>query len=171
ATAWQLVHEAEARPNTPLLLIADETTAEARAILEDHGIGVIDGLGHVHLELPGLLLHLEGRRHKQRARPTRLKGKAGIVAQALLLHPDRAWQVQDLARQAGVSLGLTHRVLTRLGQEEVITAQATGPSRVRRLTNPTALLDLWAEESVERPTRTSGYHLAQTPQQLIRHIG
>src|SRR5439155_12491493 len=50
ATAWQLVHEAEARPNTPLLLIADETTAEARAILEDHGIGVIDGLGHVHLE-------------------------------------------------------------------------------------------------------------------------
>ena len=33
ATAWQLVHEADTRPDTPLLLVADETTAEARAIL------------------------------------------------------------------------------------------------------------------------------------------
>jgi hypothetical protein len=171
ATAWQLVHEAAARPNTPLLLIAEETTAEARAILEEHGIAVIDRLGNAHIELPGLLFHLEGRPSRQHARPTRLIGKAGLVAQALLLHPARAWQVQHLAKEAGVSLGLAHRVLARLEAEGIITAEGKGRQRVRRVTNPTALLDLWAEENVERLTRTLGHLLAQTPQQLIKGLG
>lgn len=171
ATAWQLVHEADARPDTPLLLIAEETTADAREILQEHGIAVVDGLGNAHIELPGLLFHLEGRRHRQQSRPTRLTGKAGLVAQALLLHADRDWQVQDLAKEAGISLGLAHRVLARLEAERIITAEGKGRNRVRRVTNPTALLDLWAEENIERPTRTIGHLLAQTPRQLIKELG
>ncbi len=171
ATAWQLVHEAVNRPDTPLLLVAEETTAEARAILEEHGIAVVDGLGNAHIELPGLLFHLEGHRRQRQSRPTRLTGKAGLVAQALLLHEDRDWQVQDLAEEAAISLGLAHRVLARLEAEGVITAEGKGRNRVRRVTNPTALLDLWAEENVERPTRTIGHLLAQTPRQLIKEVG
>lgn len=175
ATAWQLVHFARARPDMRLLLIAGETTKEARAILQDHGIAVIDGLGNAHIELPGLLFHLEGRRRPERPAgtisPTRLKGKAGVVAQALLLHPDRVWHVQDLAKAAQVSGALAHRVLARLEGEGIVAAEGTGPNRVRRVTNPTAVLDLWAEEYVERQTRTPGYLLAQTPQELIKKLG
>src|SRR3972149_5966128 len=72
----------------------------------------------------------------------RLKGKAGVVAQALLLHQDRAWQVKKLAEEARVSGGLAHRVLARLETEGIVAAQGTGPKRVRRITDPTALLDL-----------------------------
>ncbi|MGZ5213966.1 MAG: helix-turn-helix domain-containing protein [Actinomycetota bacterium] len=171
ATAWQLVHEAEARPGTPLLLIADETTTEAREILERHGVAVIDGLGNAHIELPGLLFHLEGRGRGHQPRPARLRGKAGLVAQILLLHADRAWQVQDLAKEAHLSLGLAHRVLARLEEEGVVTAEGAGRNRVRRVTNPGALLDLWTEENVERPRRTLAHLLAQTPQQLIKALG
>ncbi|HEV8064431.1 MAG TPA: restriction endonuclease, partial [Acidimicrobiales bacterium] len=60
ATAWQLVQLAQAQPDVALLLIADETTVQTREILEEHGIGVVDGLGNAHIELPGLLVHLEG---------------------------------------------------------------------------------------------------------------
>jgi hypothetical protein len=176
ATAWQLVHHTHDRPGMPLLLIAGQTTAEARAILEDHSIAVIDGLGNAHIELPGLLFHLEGRRRLTRSSaatssPTRLSGKAGVVAQALLLHPERVWKVRDLAGETEVSAGLAHRVLARLQGEGVMAAQGAGPNRVRRVTNPTALLDLWAEENVDRPSRTRAYLLAQTPQQLITALG
>ena len=175
ATAWQLVHQAEARPDTPLLLIAGQTTAKVREILEQHGIAFVDGLGNAHIELPGLLFHLEGRRGPRKGEiaptPTRLRGKAGIVAQALLLHPEHEWQVRDLAAEAQVSAGLAHRVLTRLERERIIAAEGTGPMRVRRLTNPTALLDLWAEENADRPTRTPAHLLAQTPRQLIQELG
>src|SRR5258707_15799502 len=102
-----------------------ETTAEAREILQEHGIGVIDGLGHAHIELPGLLFHLEGHRSRRQTWPTRLNGKAGVVAQALLVHPERGWQVQELAEEAGVSLGLAHRVLARLADEGVVTAEGS----------------------------------------------
>jgi hypothetical protein len=172
ATAWQLVQYAEANPDTPILLIARETTAETREILENHGIAVIDGLGNAHIELPGLLFHLEGRRPPPgTTRPTRLSGKAGVAAQALLLRPARDWTVQDLAEQAGIAASLAHRVLARLEREGIVAAEGTGPKRVRHVTNRTALLDLWAEEQVENPARTLGYLLAQTPQQLVEQLG
>lgn len=175
ATARQIVHQSETLADTPLLMVAGETTVEARAILEEHGIGVIDGAGNAHLELPGLLFHLEGRRSQRGAAgpitPIRLRGKAGIAAQALLLQPDREWKVQDLANVAGVATGLAHRVLARLEEEGVVVAEGSGPQRVRRVTDRAALLDLWAEEQLERPRRTLGHLLAQTPPQLIRQLG
>lgn len=175
ATAWQLVHYAQTHPDLRLLLIADKTTAEAREILQEHGIAVIDGLGNAHIELPGLLFHLEGHRRPQKSGaatpPTRLRGKAGVVAQALLLNPERAWQVKDLAKEAEVSPPLVHRVVARLENEGLMIAEGAGPNRVRRVTNPTALLDLWAEENLERTTRTPAHLLARTPRLLLKELG
>jgi len=93
------------------------------------------------------------------------------VAQVLLLQPARPWRIQDVAGAAEVSVGLAHRVLARLEREGILVAEGTGPNRIRRLTNPTALLDLWAEENVESSTRTLGHLLSQTPQQLIKELG
>lgn len=175
ATAWQLVRYAEAHLDKPLLLVARETTAETRRILEEHGIGVVDGLGNAHVEQPGLLFHRDGRhRHERRAagRPaTRVRGKAGVVAQALLLQPERTWHVHDLAAEAGVSPPLAHRVLARLEDEGVVAPEGAGPKRVRRVAEPAALLDLWAEEQADKETRTTAYLLAQTPAQLVNELG
>jgi transcriptional regulator with AbiEi antitoxin domain of type IV toxin-antitoxin system len=176
ATAWQLVHYAQLYPELPMLLIAGETTTDARHILADHGIGFIDGLQNAHIALPGLMFHIEGRKRQRANRPgdappTRLRGKAGLAAQALLLQPDRAWTVRDLADEAGVATGLAHRVLARLDKEGITTTEGSGPQRIRRVVNPTALLDLWAEEQAERPRRTLAFLLAQTPQQLVERLG
>lgn len=175
ATAHQLIHAAELHPEMPMLLIAGETTAEAREMLAKNGIGFIDGLQNVHVELPGLMFHIEGRTQQRAAvgkmPPTRLRGKAGVAAQALLLQPDRAWAVNELAEEAGIAASLAHRVLARLEAENLMTVEGAGPQRVRHLTNPAALLDVWAEEQVDRSRRTLGHLLAQTPQQLIDRLG
>lgn len=175
ATAWQLVQRAETHPDARFLLIAGQTTAKAREILTEHGVAIVDGLGNAHIALPGLLFHLEGRRTARGDGPTfapaRLRGKAGTLAQALLLHPGRTWQVTSLAEEAQVSAALAHRVLARLQEQGILVAQGTGPNRVRRVTDPTALLDLWAEENVDRPARTLAHLLAQTPQRLVKDLG
>lgn len=176
AAAWQLVHHAEQWPNRPILLIAEQTTAEARRILESHGIGVLDGLGNAHIEMPGLLVHLEGYKEgrpevKAPIPPARLRGKAGVAAQALLLEPQRRWRVQDLADRAGISNGLAHRVLRRLENDGLVRAQGTGPNRFRRVFDRTALFDLWIEENVDRPIIQRGFALTQSPRQLIKQIG
>ncbi|MGH2902132.1 MAG: hypothetical protein ACRDK7_00840 [Solirubrobacteraceae bacterium] len=171
ATAWQLVHDASLLGDTPLLLIAQETTGDARAILREHRIAVIDGLGNAHIELPGLLLHLQGdARRTASAPPARLSGKAGVVAQALLLDPEREWRVKDLAERAGTSASLAHRVAARLDREGVTSVEGAGPQRVRRVSNPTTLLDLWAEEEDARPIRRPAHLLARTPEELIEKL-
>ena len=172
ATAWHLANVARRRPELPLVLIAAETTADARRILSEHGIAFIDGLGNAQLELPGLLFRVAGTGRPTRApAPSRLSGKAGLVAQALLLDPERTWRIKDLAEQTAVSSGLIHRVLARLEVEGIVGTIGAGPHRTRHVTDPAALLDLWAEENVDKPVRTRGYLLAQTPHQLITQLG
>jgi hypothetical protein len=172
AAAWQLVQQAGSFRGGRLLLVAGATTAEAREILERHGVAVVDGLGNAHVELPGLLLHTEGRRGRRGDAPrpqrhARLAGKGGVAAQALLLEPTRDWKVQDLAGEAGVSVGLAHRVLARLETEGLVAAEGAGPRRVRRVADPTALLDLWAEENTDRSVqRMRAYRLAREPRAL-----
>jgi len=66
---------------------------------------------------------------------------------------------------------LAHRVLARLEAEHVLEAQGTGPRRRRRVTNPAALLDLWAEEAAaERPQRTLAHIVARTPEARMRTV-
>jgi hypothetical protein len=177
ATAWQLIDRTRhlGRDVDGYILIAGDSTAEARTLLAEHGIGLVDALGNAHVELPGLLIHLEQRR-KTTTRPDRpagprLTGKAGVVAQALLLEPERAWKVTDVAHMADVSAGLAHRVLARLETENVMTAEGAGPQRTRRVVNPTALLDLWAEETAtEQPHRVLAYVVARTPEARTRNL-
>lgn len=171
ASVWQLVHLSSELPETPLLVLAGDSTVEARLVLEQNGIGLIDGLGYAHIELPGLLVHLNGGGKPTRSAPrARLKDKAGIVAQALLLNPEREWRIKDLSEQAKVSPGLVHRVVARLDREGITVPVGSGPHRIRRVANPAALLDLWAEEDLTRPTRTMAHLLVRTPDELIKRV-
>lgn len=152
----------------PVVVVADESTARAREILAEAGVGLVDGLGNVRLELPGLLVRIASKRPVRRAAvPVRLSGKSGLVAQAMLCDVDRSWQVGELKQRCGVSAGLVHKVLLRLENEGVVEVHGAGPAKTRRLSNPAALLDLWAEEQVDRPIRHRAYMLAQTTDRLI----
>lgn len=168
--ARQLVEYARHLPtSTHLLLVARTTTDEARRILEEEGVGVIDTQGNMRVEFPGLFLWTEGRpapaaRERNNQPPVKLTGKAGIAAQALLLEPHRRWRVHDLAKAADVSVGLAHRVLARLEREQLLEVEGAGPKRTRRVQGRAALLDLWAEEMRDRHIKQiRGFRLARDP--------
>ena len=83
-TAWHLVNVTRRSLDLPLLLIAGETTADARRILSEHGVAFIDGLGNAQLELPGLLLHVAG---NWAGRPAARRPRACRVRPAWLPRP------------------------------------------------------------------------------------
>lgn len=179
AAAHQLAEYARHLPgDVPLLVIAQSTTEEARRILEEEGVAVIDGLGNMRVELPGMFLWTEGRRLAARAvgpagqPPARLTGRAGVATQALLIDPRRGWRVNDLAAEARISPALAHRVLARLERERLVAAEGAGPHRVRHVTNPTALLDLWAEEVHDRKVKEiRAFRLTRTPRDQAGAVG
>jgi hypothetical protein len=178
AAARQLVEYARHLPKgAHLLLVAQTTTEEARQLLEEAGVGVIDTQGNMRIELPGLFLWTEGRhgaaqpREKADQPPVKLMGKAGVAAQALLEDTERQWKVRDLAEVADVSVGLAHRLFTRLEREHLVEATRAGPQRTRHLTNPAALLDLWAEEMRDRGVKQArAYRLARDPRMQARTL-
>jgi len=150
------------------ILVAEHTSEGARQILEANEVAYLDGLGNASIRFPGVFVRTGSfgaaaaivERQPVKAR---LAGKAGLVAQALLLDRDRAWRVADIAAEAGVSAGLAHRVLARLEEATILAADGLGPRKVRRVTNPRALLDLWAEEEQERGARRTGAFVLARP--------
>jgi len=174
AAAWQTVRLAEELKGARPLLVAEKTTAGAREIARRHGVAYADAQGFAHIELPGLFVHTEGggasrrRLSEASAGVARLAGKAGVVAQALLLDPRRDWGVDVLAQTAQVSPGLAHRVLQRLETEGIIESRGAGPAKIRRVADPAALLDVWAEEARDLGAiRTPAFRFARTPRELI----
>lgn len=157
----------------PLLIVARTTTSGAREILESRGVGYVDGDGNAAIDLPGLHVRTGSLRRSgsftagavivpapsTTALP-RLAGKAGLIAQALIIEPDRVWTLDAMAERAGVSTALAHRVFARLERVSVVAADGRGPRKTRRVASPAALLDLWAEEAIEaKERRTPAYAL------------
>ena len=117
---------------------------------------------------PGLLLHTEGQRGRRGDAPrpqTHARLAEGASRLRRCCSSRRATgRSRDLAGEAGVSVGLAHRVLARLETEGLVAAEGAGPRRVRRVADPTALLDLWAEENTDRSVqRMRAYRLAREP--------
>lgn len=150
------------------ILVAERTSEGARQILEANGVAYLDGLGNASIRLPGVFVRTGSfsagavivDREPVKAR---LAGKAGLIAQALLLDRDRAWRVADMAATAGVSTGLAHRVFARLEEATILAAEGSGPRKVRRITKPGALLDLWADEEKERGLRRTAAFVLTRP--------
>jgi hypothetical protein len=163
-----LSHVAEGQKD-PCLVVAETTTAGARDLLEARGIGYIDAAGNASIRMPGLLVRTGSFTASAVIAPktprsaVRLSGKSGLVAQTLLLGSGRAWTITDLASEAGVSAGLTHRVLGRLETMRLVATEGRGPAKVRRVVAPAALLDLWAEEDAEPRARLSNCFLLAKP--------
>jgi len=177
AVAWAFVRWAAAMRDARPLLVAGKTTVEAREIMGRHGAAYVDGAGFAHVAFPGLFVHTAGRDADRRRRPAgaratvRLAGRAGVAVQALLLDPHKDWGVHALAQVAHVSPGLAHRVLQRLEAEGVVESSGAGPAKIRRVADPTVLLDVWAEETRDLGVlRTPALRPARTPRELVWHV-
>lgn len=176
AGAQQVIADARELPgNTHLVVVAQSITEDAREQLTQAGVGFIDATGAIRLNLPGLFVRRDGQRPDHPARTTTqgitLSGRAGAAAQALLREPARLWTVNDLAHHANVSVGLVHRLFIRLETEGLLQADGSGPRKTRRATNPSALLDLWAEEMRDRDVRQlRAYRLARDARALAATV-
>jgi len=179
--AWSVIRGEEeladtlSSPRPSLLLVAEDSTEEARRVLGAHGIGIVDARGHVQIRFPGLVVHVERRggdgKRAGGVSGRRVAGRAAVAVQALLLEPDREWTVAELARAADVSTTLAHYVLARLERDGIVQGRGGGPRKVRVLSNPSALLDLWAEEARDRGVHgLACYRFAAAPRALIEDV-
>lgn len=106
----------EDRPNGTLLLCAPYISARVAEMCREQNVSYLDGVGNCWIAAPGLFVYVVGRPN----RPTVSKAvdpfsrKSSRIVRTLLTQPGKGWQVQQLAQQADVSLGLVSKAKTAL---------------------------------------------------------
>ncbi len=131
-----------------LLLLAPHVRAQQAAVLERAGIDYVDLAGNAHLQVPGLFVHVEGRRPAEEPAPAiRRPHKAWIkTVMALLVQPDLVQApYRTLAQQAAVALGTVPACMNDLAARGLLLDGRQG----RRLTDRPALVALWVQAYVE----------------------
>jgi hypothetical protein len=129
-----------------ILLLAPHIRTEQAAVLEHGQIDYLDLAGNAHLQVPGLLVHVEGRRPPREAvRAPRRPNKGWIkTVMAILVRPDLATvPYRILAEQADVALG------TVAGCMNDLVAADCADVRGSQITDRAALVALWVQAYVE----------------------
>jgi hypothetical protein len=131
-------------PGGILVLTCPYLPGRVMELCREQKVGYLDGVGNGFLVGPGLFLHIEGRPNRSSpavptSDPFAMKGSR--IVRALLSQPQRRWQVQELASEAGVSLGLASKVKTTLLQEAYLDEH----ERRLALRDPARLLQDWSQ--------------------------
>jgi len=92
--------------------------------------------------------------------------KSSRILRVMLCNPKRSWQLQELANEAKVSLGLAFKVKKRLLDLEY----AREENKNICLNRPGDLLDKWTENYSFRKNRMSDYFSIVEPKELERKI-
>ncbi len=125
------------------LLLAPYVRAEQGEALRQRGIDYLDLVGNVHLEAPGIFVHVEGKRpdktHVQA--PTRLTKGWVKTVMALLIKPELLQgPYRPIAEIADVALGTVTVCLKDLEQRGLLTTRGE-----RKFTNPMDAIALWVQ--------------------------
>lgn len=147
------------------LLGAPYVGPETQKICKEAGVGFIDLVGNCRLVFDKVYIERRGfRKPKAERRPLRslFSPKASRILRVLFEAPKQAWQVQKLAREARVSLGLAAKVKQRLLDLEYAGEERTGI----QLAKPEELLSAWAADLASRKRGTIGVYAAGDPPQI-----
>lgn len=131
-----------------ILLLAPHVREQQTPVLERAGIDYIDLAGNVHLNAPGLFVHIEGRRPPKERVPGPARPHKGWVrtVMALLVQPDLVnAPFRVLADEAGVALGTIAKCMNDLTLRGLL----LGQQGQRTLPDRPALVALWVHAYIE----------------------
>jgi hypothetical protein len=145
--------------------ISDDTAG----ICKQNGVGFVDLAGNLLLNFDQL--YIERKNYPNPAIERRqvrsiFSPKSSRIVRAMLSNPGRSWQVQELAREAKVSLGLASRLKERLLDLEYASEKENGLT----LSRPGELLKQWANNYSFRKNKVYDYFSLDEIKELERNL-
>jgi len=148
----QLVRYRDKLSSAYLVIVAPYITPRAAQLCIDENVGFVDLAGNCRLCFDQVFIEQTERTNpdvKRRDIRSLYSPKASRLLRVLLNEPRRDWQLQQLAKEAQVSLGLASNVKKLLVDREWVKSEADG----LRLVDPQALLEEWAGRYSFRKSR------------------
>jgi len=142
---------------------------DAANICKERGVGYIDLAGNCFLSLDQVYIERKNYPNpnvERRALRSLFTPKSSRVLRVMLSDPKKSWQVQELANEAKVSLGLVAKVKQRLLDMEY----ALEERRKLFLSRPEALLNKWAGSYSFRKNKMYDFFGLGEPKELERKV-
>lgn len=132
-------------------------------VCKEYNVGCFDIQGNCFFSFGSLYVEIKGTPNanpSQRSIRTLFSPKSSRVARVLLSKTDKWWQIQEIAKEADISIGLVSNVKNRLLEEELISEQGKRIS----VKSPEKLIKLWlGHYSYKRNILTEYYSLESGP--------
>jgi hypothetical protein len=147
--------------------VAEYIGSQSASLLRRNGLGYLDLAGNCYLAFEQVLIEKEGKRNtRPSTRPLKslFAPRATRVVRAMLVHPQRAWRLEELAKEAAVSLGHAHNVVKRL---EELAWVVRGEHHRIQLAKPADLLESWCESYSYRQSGLATYF---SPERITRQL-
>lgn len=151
------------------VVAAPYLSSRAAEICKDAGMGFADLAGNCRLVFGSVFIERRGFPNptlEKRPLRTLFAPKAGRVLRMILSEARRSWQVQEMARQAKVSLGLAFKVKQRLLEQEYALEEKGGV----RLIRSEELLRDWGASYTYRKSQALECYGAGDPPELERAL-
>jgi hypothetical protein len=119
---------------------------ESARICKEAGIGYLDLAGNCFIKFPGVYINISGRKNvfsERRVLKSLFSKKSSRVIRVLLSDPNKSWKVEELQKEAKVSLGLVSKVTKKLIDQNWVKKDAGF-----RLTEPESLLREWSKNYI-----------------------
>lgn len=139
-------------------------------ILTRHRVGHIDQGGNARIAGEGFFLQVAGRDNPApdtRPLANPFSPKSSRIVRLMLEEPDRPWHVQELAREANVSIGLVSKAKDALMEEGYLWFL----EGFLRLSDPDGLLQSWCRAYTNRDETVSYYVMSNETEVLERLAG
>jgi hypothetical protein len=153
---WQLQDYARALGHNKSvipLLAAESISPGSKEMLRNEKVGYYDSGGSLFIPARGAYVYIDKPPPKSLAKSVRalFKGKRAQVLHALLHDPEEWFGVKTLAQIAQVSSATVSETLVAIERFDWLESRGLGPSKERRLIEPTALLDEWKKQILAGP--------------------
>lgn len=155
-------------PTAYPIVIAPYISDSSAALLANKRVGYFDLAGNALIDFGPIFVRVYG---KPRPNPVQRKLKSifrprsARILRVLLTDPNKSWYVQDLSREANVSIGLVSKLKQKLIELELATE-----SRDLKLSKPDDLLDEWARSYRYDDNRIEKYYSPLAPSELERKL-
>jgi hypothetical protein len=161
----QLLRYRDQFPGAYLIFIAPYITPQTTEFCQREGVGTLDLAGNCLLSFGRVYVRQEGRPNPfadRRDLRSLYSPKAARVLRVLLVAATRSWKVEDLSKEAQVSIGQVSKVKKLLADREWISSKRGG----FKLTQPEELLSEWAENYDFRKNEVQDFYSLKTPTEI-----
>ncbi len=147
------------------IIVAPYLSDASRQICKEAGIGCVDLAGNAFLSFKNIFIDRSGNPNPfavARLSKSVFSPKSSRILRVLLLDPSRKWYVEDLSKEANISIGLTSRVKQALLSEEWIKEE----NKSFYLVKPQEVLNQWVNNYSYEKNLTFSFYSGLSEDQI-----